>query len=255
MSETLAELLRMEHEPVGVFYFDEKPQDAYELPSGKRNCVVSMMLMAAQGKPVVTYDENCACAGGAVGLGFGNAFERRGHPTRYLLSTGLADMPDDDRRTLPPHMVNGERFFCSPSVVDAWKEEIPYGDEQSRFVLFAPQSRWVEHRRPDAVVLLLNPDQLSAVVCMGSFRTGKAMQTIAPFSAACQSILRVRQDRNSADAPMVMGMFDIAQRHQLPANMLSLTMGHDRFDQLSEDAPTSCLSSQSWKKLVRLREQ
>ena len=63
MSETLAELLRMEHEPVGVFYFDEKPQDAYELPSGKRNCVVSMMLMAAQGKPVVTYDENCACAG------------------------------------------------------------------------------------------------------------------------------------------------------------------------------------------------
>lgn len=64
MSETLAELLRMEHEPVGVFYFDEKPQDAYELPSGKRNCVVSMMLMAAQGKPVVTYDENCACAGG-----------------------------------------------------------------------------------------------------------------------------------------------------------------------------------------------
>lgn len=86
-------------------------------------------------------------------------------------------------------MVNGERFSCSPSVVDAWKEEIPYGDEQSRFVLFAPQSRWVEHRRPDAVVLLLNPDQLSAVVCMGSFRTGKAMQTIAPFSAACQSIL------------------------------------------------------------------
>lgn len=255
MSDALVDLLRLKYEPVGLFYFDEKPEGVFEFPAGKRNCVVSMILMASKGKPLVTYDDNCACAGGAVALGFGNAFERRCHPTRYLLSTGVAEMTEDEWHKIPPHMMDGERFFRKPSVVDIWRESLPYGSDEDRYVLFAPQSQWPEDREPDVVILLLNPDQLSAVVCMGSFRTGKAMQTIAPFSAACQSILQVRQDRNSADAPMVMGMFDVAQRHQLPANMLSLTMSHDRFVQLSEDAPTSCLSSQSWKKLVRLREQ
>lgn len=253
MEPTLAERLRMEYEPIGVFYLDEKPEGVFEFPTGKRNCVVSMMLMAAQGRQVVTCDENCACAGGAVGLGFGDAFERRGHPTRYLLSTGAADMPDDYERMLPPHMADGERFFCRPGVVDAWKSGIPYGEDRGKHVLFAPQSQWPGSRRPDVVVLLLNPDQLSAIVCMGSFRTGEAMQTAAPFSAACQSILRVRQGDDSADAPLVMGMFDISQRSKLPADILSLTLTYARFEALTEDAPYGCLSSRSWEDLMAAR--
>ncbi len=254
MSNTLAEMLFMEYEPVGVFYLDEKPSGAFEFPEGKRNCVVSMILMAAKGQPVVTWDENCMCAGGAVGLGFGNAFERRGHPTRYLLSTGAADMPPEDPRMLPPHMVGGERFFRCPEIVDRWKEQIPYGDDRDKYALFAPQSTWPDDRSPDVVILLLNPDQISAVVSMGSFRSGEALQVIAPFSAACQSILRVRSMVEDPEAPMVMGMFDVAQRHQLPANVLSMTMTYERFAELTEDAPISCLSSRSWQELVRVRK-
>ena len=253
MNNALADLLHMEYSPVGVFYLDEKPEGVFEFPAGKRNCVVSMILMAAKGKAVVTCDENCVCAGGAVGLGFGNAFERRGHPTRYLLSTGSADMPEDDVCMLPPHMAEVERFFSKPEIVDEWKKQIPYGQDVDKHVLFVPQEEWAPGVDPDVVLLLLNPDQISAVVSMGSFRSGKPLQTIAPFSAACQSILRVRVEMDAADAPMVMGMFDVAQRHQLPANMLSMTMTYERFVQLSEDAPNSCLSSRSWKELVKAR--
>lgn len=253
MNNDLANLLHMEYSPVGVFYLDEKPEGVFEFPAGKRTCVVSMILMAAKGKAVVTCDENCMCAGGAVGLGFGNAFERREHPTRYLLSTGTADMPEDDVCMLPPHMAEGERFFSKPDIADEWKNQIPYGLDIDKHVLFAPQNVWTPEIVPDVVLLLLNPDQISAVVSMGSFRTGQSLQTIAPFSAACQSILHVRSEMDAPDAPMIMGMFDVAQRNKLPADILSITMTYERFAQLSEDAPASCLSSHSWKELVKAR--
>lgn len=42
---------------------------------------------------------------------------------------------------------------------------------------------------PELVCLFVNPDQLSALVCMAGFRSGDRLETIAPFGAACHSLM------------------------------------------------------------------
>lgn len=112
----------------------------------------------ARGKKIVITDETCTCAGGAVGLGFGDAFVRRNHPTWYLLSTGMEDVPKGEQVTLLPYMQESERFFCGPYAVDTWKHSLPFVHHENLYVVFSPVEAWEEHDEPDLVCLFVNPD-------------------------------------------------------------------------------------------------
>lgn len=127
MRYNIQNLLHMELEPVGIFYCDKAPEHALSLRSDRRSCVADMLMGAARGKTIIMTEETCSCAGGAVGLGFGDAFTQRNHPTRYLLSTGMAEVPEGEEVKLPPHMQEGERFFADPCVADVWKSDLPFG--------------------------------------------------------------------------------------------------------------------------------
>lgn len=135
MRYNIQNLLHMELEPVGIFYCDKAPEHALSLRSDRRSCVADMLMGAARGKTIVMTEETCSCAGGAVGLGFGDAFTQRNHPTRYLLSTGMAEVPEGEEVKLPPHMQEGERFFADPCVTDVWKSDLPFGDRQGKQVV------------------------------------------------------------------------------------------------------------------------
>lgn len=50
---------------------------------------MASMLMAATRNVVSAFDEDTyGCAGGGLGLCFGNGFKKKGHPTEALLSRG-----------------------------------------------------------------------------------------------------------------------------------------------------------------------
>lgn len=249
MKSILAEMLHMQGEPVGVWWLDEAPQDALVPKGGKRVCVADVMVAALRGKKVVLDDETCTCAGGAVGLGFGDAFVRRHHSYRYLLSYGEAAVPEGEEVKLPPHMREGERFFKDPDTVQKWKDALPFADRTDKKVLFAPASLWEEGKLPELVVLFLTADQLSAVVSMGGFRNGKPCETIAPYGAACHSLLYALDQEGREDPKMVMGFFDVSQRPKLDKSLLTLTMPYAKFAQLEQDAPCGCLSSHAWGQL------
>lgn len=253
MNYKLVDLLHLEWQPVGLFYVDEKPDDALTMKAGKRNCVADMLIAAARGKKIAIDDETCGCAGGAIGVGFGDAFTRRNHPYRYLLSGGMNDVPEGETVKLPPRMTEGERFFESPDVVQSWKESLPFGSYERQSVVFAPADKWSEEAHPKLVVLFVNPDQLSALVSMGGFRSGSAFETIAPFGAACQSIMHALNQCDKKDPKIVMGFFDISQRGRIPADLLTITMPFEKFQQLEEDANKGCLSSHAWKDLLETR--
>lgn len=253
MDFKLINLLHLEWQPVGLFYVDEKPDDVLTMKAGKKNCVADVLMAAARGKKIVIDDETCGCAGGATGVGFGDAFDRRHHCYRYLLSGGINDVPAGEEVKLPPHMIEGERFFESPEVVQMWKDSLPFGPFEQKSVVFAPANRWDAEEKPKLVVLFVNPDQLSALVSMGGYRTGSAFETIAPFGAACQQIVYALNQCGKENPKMVMGFFDISQRGRIPANVLTLTMPYEKFEQLEEDADRGCLSSHSWVELMKTR--
>ena len=61
-----------------------------------------------------------------------------------------------------------------------------------------------------------------------------------------------RQGEMEREEPMaVMGLFDISQRYQPLANLLSLIMPYSRWEDLSCDLDKSCLTSHSWRMIEK----
>lgn len=248
MKGNLAQELNLLWEPVGIFFADKKPTEAIEFPTDKRVCVVSMIRASINGKIVVVSDETCRCPGGAVGLCFGDAFTRRNHKTTQLLSTGMGL---ESSPKLPDHFKHGERFFASPEIAQRWKESLPYTETQSLYRVFAPLSKCKEDNPPDLVYLFANPDQISALVIMSGFYRGTALNVIAPFASACQSILFAYQELKEQQPKAIMGGFDLSQRHRFPKDLLTLTMPHCMFKEIESGINEGCLTTEAWKKIAR----
>ena len=66
---------------------------------------------------------------------------------------------------------------------------MPFSQKGYPRIVFAPLSRWTEVGTPDLVLVFANADQISALVTMQGFHNGKALNTLAPFGAACHAIL------------------------------------------------------------------
>ncbi len=246
----VAKKLSLTYNPVGIWFKDEKPEGAFEFDPATRPCVVSMLVAASKGKTVAVSDEACTCPGGAVGLGFGDAFERRDAPTMWMLAHGheCPDWPKE--RTLRPGMERGERFFCSSEASNRWRAEMNLTEATYRYVVFAPLEARPFEDDPDLVWLLANPDQLSALIIMCGYSTGRSLNVIAPFCAGCQSIALAKQYLEKEDPLAIMGMFDISQRHRLPKEVLSLTMPFAMYADIEAHCEEGCLTTPSWENIA-----
>ena len=110
-----------------------------------------------------------------MGFCFGNAFQKKGHPTEALLSRG-DEVLRQQGRDIGRSLGKGERFFAMPELI----------------IFFA------------------NPDQLSVLVILAGYYRGRALNVTAPFASACQSILLAYQEREQEFPNAVMGYFDIS---------------------------------------------
>lgn len=252
----VAAKLDLTYQPVGIWFTDAKPDDAYEFDPTKRTCVVSMLVAASKGKTVAVCDETCNCPGGAVGLGFGDAFTRRDTTTLWMLSHG-EECPDwPEGRKLRPGMERGERFFCTSAAARRWCDDMALADADYRYVIFRPLNAAERDDPPALVWLLANPDQLSALVVMCGYSTGRALNVLAPFCSGCQSIVLARQQATEAEPRAIMGMFDISQRHRLPRELLSLTMPFSMYADIDAHCDEGCLITPAWEKIAnRYRDE
>ena len=193
-------------------------------------------------------EESCNCPGGATGCCFGDGFTRRNPNVHKMLSQGFGD---DAPPQMPGQMKYGERFFCSEELALKWRKAVPYSEKGYPRVVFAPISRWHEVGIPDVVFIFAQPDQLSALVTMLGSHNGEALNTIAPYGSACQSIVYA-VDQIEKERPMaVMGLFDISQRREALADCLSLTMPYALWDGLTKDLDKSCLTTHAWKEIEK----
>jgi len=249
MKSILVDMLNFKLEPVAIFFTDEKPDGAFQAKPGQRVCAASMLVAAATKGVISAFDEETfGCPGGGVGLCFGNAFKKRNHPTEALLSNG-DEVLQAQGRTFPFPMGIGERFFATPELVRKWADAIPYTETPQKYVVFKPLSAVAENETPDLMFIYANPDQLSALVIMSGYYRGKALNVLAPFSAACQSILRAYQEIGKEEPDAIMGYFDISQRGNIPKELLSLTMPYTIYQEIERGADKGCLLTHSWKKI------
>ena len=244
----LVKMLHLEMEPVGIFFGNTEAQCDLAASPDRRNCVVPFLLTAAKGKVVSMDEESCNCPGGAVGACFGDGFTRRNPNIHKMLSQGFGEMAPPN---MPPHMKDGERFFCNEALALKWRNAMPFSEKGYPRIVFAPMSRWDGIGTPDLVYVFANPDQLSALVTMLGSHNGKALNTLAPFGAACHSIVYAAEQMDR-EAPMaIMGLFDISQRKANLENYLSLTMPYSLWEGLGKDLDKSCLTTHSWKEIEK----
>ena len=248
MENKLVEMLHLELEPVGVFLGNTDTACDLDASPDKRNCVVPLLLACARGKTISLDEDSCNCPGGAVGCCFGDGFSRLNPNIHRMLSQGMGD---DAPPTAPIHLREGERFFCTEELALRWRESMPYSEKGYPRIVFAPMSRWDETDTPDLVLVFANPDQLSALVAMLGFHTGRTVNTVAPFDAACHSIVFAAAQMDEAEPMAVMGLFDISQRSAAIAGYLSLTMPFQLWENLGKDLEKSCLTTHAWQQIEK----
>jgi uncharacterized protein (DUF169 family) len=244
MDSRIAEAIALKHSPVAILLTDTRPEGAAQFKEGSRGCVASM-LSAADGGRVAVFDRKTfGCPGGGTGLGFGNCYA--GFAIDRLLSTG-------GKIELPNGQVfdggEGERFFDSPEVAARWVEALPYRDVPTEFIVFKPLDQVVEGEDVSLVLMLVNPDQLSALVTLAGFRRGGINNTVSPWGAACQSIFFAHKEAESDSPCGVIGFFDLSQRGKIARELLSYTMPYSLYLEMESGVDDSFLSHAIWQKL------
>ncbi len=248
MKYKLKDKLDLDMDVIAIFFTDSKPEMAQQFKEGKRGCVASMLINSAKNLTVALFDEKTyGCPGGGVGLCFGDTFTSNNHPTEQLLSTGVGF--SEKTKNIPNMLKYGERFFATPELVSKWKSELPYYDMGKKYVVFKPLSKLEENEIPDLVCMFVNPDQLSALIIMSGFFRGAALNTIAPFGAACHSILFARNEMKKEKPNGVIGFFDLAQRSQISKDILSFTVPYKMYTELENGIEEGCLTTESWEKI------
>lgn len=246
MDKKLVEMLHLDLEPVGIFFGNDTTECDLKADPEKRNCVIPFVMAAAKGKITSMDEDGCTCPGGAVGACFGDGFTRLNPNIHMMLSQGIGEKAP---KGAPPMVKEGERFFCTPNLAMKWRQNMPFSDKAYPRIVFAPLSRWSEVGIPDLVYIFANPDQISALVTMQGFHKGKAVNTLAPFGAACHSIVYAAEQMEKEEPMAIMGLFDISQRSVALKNYLSMTLTYGMWEDMLKDLDKSCLTTHSWRKI------
>jgi uncharacterized protein (DUF169 family) len=251
MYSKVSEKLRFSFEPVAVSFTDNKPDGALQFKEGKWGCVAAMLLASAKKGSVSVFDRKTyGCTGGGVGICFGDTFTKDGSLIECLLSTGDEALRETGK-TSARSFGRGERFYATPELAAKWRSSFPYAETLKEYVVFRPLSMTSETDSPDIVFMLVDPDQLSALIIMSGFYRGDAVNAIAPHCAACQSIAYAYNEIGKEKPNGVIGFFDISQRHAVPKEMLSYTVPYGMYMEIERGVDEGCLTTEAWEKVAR----
>ena len=174
MKSKIAEAIKLSNNPVAVIRSDEKPEGALMFKEGVWGCVVAMINAASKGRLVALSDATVACQGGHAGCGFGPYKE--GYVDKFLADgAGL--------------QVEGERYKASQELALKFMrwQVVPAG--QRKYLIMKPLADVTDTDKPDAVIFLVNADQLSGLATLANFDTENQDNVKLYFGAGCgQSI-------------------------------------------------------------------
>ena len=155
------------------------------------------------------------------------------------------------------HFLEGEGYVKSPDLVAQWLAgELPITDVAAPYVLFKPLAEVdADLETPATVVLLADPDQLSALVILANYGR-EGMENVAiPYAAGCQTIgiLPFREAR-AVKPRAVVGLTDISARKYvrtlLGSSCLSFAMPWRMFLEMEGNVHGSFLEKDVWRHLT-----
>lgn len=274
MESRIAGAVGLKYNPVAVLLADEKPENALQFKKGKWGCVMFMFANAAKGKTAAFDAETWGCWGGGVGLGFGNAYVQFPGGVdcfTYFLSAGNIRWEKGKEvgkilegaagKEFAESFLAGEGYVKTPELVKQWLEELPITEVTSRYVLFKPlQEVDIAVEKPETVVFLADPDQLSALVILANYAREGMENVIVPWAAGCQTIgILPYREAKSGKPRAVVGLTDISARKYvrtlLGSEYLSFAMPLEMFLEMEENVEGSFLERPAWRSLMESRRK
>ncbi|MEN6440609.1 MAG: DUF169 domain-containing protein [Syntrophobacter sp.] len=269
MESKIAKTIGLNCNPVAVLLADEKPENAIQFKKGKWGCVMFMFANAARGKTAAFDAETYGCWGGGVGLGFGNAYLHFPGGIQcfaHFLSSGNTQwekgrevgkaLESTAGKEFAESFLKGEGYVKTPKLVEQWLREIPMAGVKSKYVIFKPLSEVdLTAEKPETVVFLANPDQLSALVILANYAREGMENVIIPWAAGCQTIgIFPFREAKSGKPRAVVGLTDISARKYvrtlLGSKYLSFGMPWEMFLEMEGNVEGSFLEKNTWCSLL-----
>jgi uncharacterized protein (DUF169 family) len=268
MESKIAEALNLKYQPVAILWADEKPEEAKSFKEGKWGCVLWLLAGAANGKIAVFDEKTYGCWGAGVGLGFGNQYLNFPGGVECFcrfLSDGNDkwDKGQAVAKQLEAHVgkefleefQHGEGYMKNPELAEDFVENMPITEIPAKYVIFKPLIDIdPANEQPQLIVLLANPEQLSALIVLSNYYRKGNENTISPFAAACQQIGIFPYYEAKSDNPRaVIGLTDISARNNLKKlldrNILSFAAPYKMFMEMEDNVEGSFLQRHTWKSL------
>ena len=251
MESKIAKAIQMKYSPVALVFTNEKPKGALEFSEGSLGCVAALLNSAAKGKTAVLSRKTSGCPGGGAGLGFGNTYKNFPGGIEYFLSTGNKEFCQSETGKNivknMPILEHGEGFQKNPETAKKFFESLPLTDIPFEYVVYKPLEKLSEDETPEIVVLLVNPDQLSALTVLANYSRGTFDNVIIRFGAGCQQTGIMAYRECLSDNPKaIVGLTDISVRKIFAKDILSFTMPYRLFQEMEGDVEGSFLQKSEW---------
>ncbi len=249
MYSKIAHAIKLKNAPVAILLTDHKPEKALQFrrelqeeaqEKRRENCIIPMLVAAANGRIAVLERETVQCPGGQVGLCFG-AYQL-GY-IEYFLSSGKEGE------------IEGEYRKKTPELVREFIRNIPDISVSTRYVVMKPLGEVTDEEIAEVaiVVFMANPDQLSALATLANFDQPTNDNVITLFESGCGSVVhQVLEQARSERPKAVIGLTDITARKYIDKDVLSFSVPFERFLEMEAYVEESFLTKgKDWSEIVK----
>lgn len=149
-----------------------------------------------------------------------------------------------------------EGFKESDPLMCQWLENQPPYLIKNGYVVIGPlKEDYSDYLK--TVTFFVNPDQLSLLLMGCHYRDASANgeSVTVPFGSGCGLMAAMFGDLESPHPKAVIGATDIAMRHHLPPNLLTLSVNRAMYKQLCELGKDSFLEKSFLERLNKYREE
>ncbi len=234
IAKSFSEALKLnKYKPCGVYFSDQKPDEALELKKKGNGCIVPLILKASTGVPLVFSEESTGWPCSAFYLGFQDTIF---DGIEYFLSN-----KDDFWRPC-------ERFIQNPALAKNLIDNLHPVKPGKKYVVIKPLESFEPSEEPESVLFFVNADQLSALVFLSHYDAPGSMdRVLAPFASSCMALVTLPLKMARAhEEKAVMGNFDIAARTRMPADLLSFALPWSFLKKLAGFLPESFVTTHNW---------
>ncbi len=269
MDNKLVKALRLKTHPVALVWTDKKPATAIEFAPDKWGCLMYHLVAAAKGRTAVIGRDTYGCVGGGVGMGFGNCYrefpggcdgfyrflsdgnakdEQGKAIAEGIATSGNAEMADD--------FLHGECYLKNPESAKCFVENMPMQDIPADYVVLKPlEETDLETENVRSITMLVDTDQLSALVVLANHEHPERENVAIPFAAGCQIIgVFMYREMDSNTPRGLVGLTDLSARKNvrrvLGKDVMSFSMTPAMYQELEANVESSFLTRQTWKSLV-----